>query len=127
LSLLKPSRNIFIQGTKIETMKLPILIPALLLMSSAVFSQNANTTTTDIREGTQRSRIAEGRASGELTRKEARRLNVQQRHIRRTERRAKADGNVTPQENKKLRREQNRASRNIRRQKHDGQTKPGAN
>jgi E3 ubiquitin-protein ligase DOA10 len=103
------------------------MLTVMILLAGAAYSQNTNTPTTDVREGTQRARIAEGRASGELTRKEARRLNMQQRHIRRTERRAKADGNVTPQEQKKLRREQNRASRAIRRQKHDAQTKPRVN
>ncbi len=98
-----------------------------LTVAGAAFSQTTNTPGIDSREATERARIAEGRASGELTNKEARRLKAQQRHIQRTERRAKADGNVTPQEREKLKREENRASRNIRRQKHDGQTKPRAN
>lgn len=108
-------------------MKTAILISGFLLISAAGFSQNTNTPVVDTRQATERARIAEGRASGELTNKEARRLNAQQRHIRRTERRAKADGNVTPREKRKLKREQNRASRNIRRQKHDAETKPGVN
>ena len=108
-------------------MRTSILISFFLIFGAAAFAQNANTTTTDARELSQRARIHEGRKSGELTNKEARRLNAQQRHIRSTERRAKADGNVTVQEKRKLRREQNRASRNIRRQKHDAQTKPEAN
>lgn len=108
-------------------MKSVIFISALMMISVAAFSQNTNTPVVDARQATERARIAEGRASGELTNKEARRLKAQQRHIRRTERRAKADGNVTPQERKKLQRQQNRASRDIRRQKHDGETKPGVN
>ncbi|WP_255702554.1 hypothetical protein [Fulvivirga ulvae] len=39
-------------------------------------------------------RIAEDKASGELTKKETRRL--EQLHIRKAERKAKADGEVTP-------------------------------
>ncbi len=73
------------------------------------------------RQGNQQARIREGVVSGDLTRRETRRLRTEQRHIRRTERRAKADGTVTVQERRKIQRKQNRASRDIRRQKHDGQ------
>jgi len=71
------------------------------------------------REANQRGRIAQGRNSGEVTRGEAAHLNRQQRHIHRTERRAKADGNVTRAERKRLKHEQNRASRNINRSKNN--------
>lgn len=115
------------RGNKQYTMRTLVFISFFLMSGVVALAQNANTTTptTDARELSQRARIHEGRKSGELTNKEARRLSAQQRHIRRTERKAKADGNVSPQEKRKLRREQNRASRNIRRQKHDTQTKPG--
>ena len=66
----------------------------------------------------------EGAASGETTRAETAKLKSEQRHIRRTERRAKADGRVTPAERANLQRKQNKASRDIRRQKHDAQEKP---
>jgi hypothetical protein len=79
---------------------------------------------TDVRQGAQRARIHEGRVSGDLTQKESAALNSQQRHIRRTERRAGADGIVTRREQKNLDRKQNRANRNIRRAKHNGVTKP---
>jgi len=69
------------------------------------------------RQKAQRGRIAEGRQSGEVTKGEAALLNKQQRHIRRTERKAKADGTVTVEERKRLDRKQDRASRNIRRAK----------
>ncbi|MBX2899833.1 MAG: hypothetical protein KF775_09280 [Cyclobacteriaceae bacterium] len=84
----------------------------------------AQATRTDVRQKTQRARIAEGRADGDLTNGEAAALNRQQRHIRRTERRAKADGTVTASEQRRLDRKQNRASRNIRRAKHNGITRP---
>jgi len=69
------------------------------------------------RQAAQRGRIAEGRASGERTQQEAAALNQQQRHIRRSERRAKADGDVTVAERRRLDRKQDRASRQIRRTK----------
>ena len=73
----------------------------------------------DARQLRQRTRIAEGVASGDLTRAETRQLRAQQRNIRRTERRAEADGVVTRREQRTINRKQNRANRNIRRQKND--------
>jgi len=78
----------------------------------------------DQRQQNQRARIRGGVASGEVTRREAARLRAEQRHIRRTERRAKADGKVTRRERAKINRKQNRASRDIRRQKNDAQQRP---
>lgn len=71
------------------------------------------------RQKAQRGRIAEGRGSGEVTNGEAALLNKQQRHIRRSERRAKADGDVTVRERRRLERQQDRASKNIRRAKNN--------
>jgi len=71
----------------------------------------------DQRQVNQRARIHEGRADGEVTKREARALNKQQRHIKRTERRAESDGVVSKSERRKLERKQDRASRNIRRAK----------
>lgn len=103
-------------------MKKHILILSVLsLMSVALYAQDA-TPRANVRQKTQRVRIAEGRADGDLTNKEAAALNAQQRHIRRSERRAKADGTVTVAEKRKLERKQNRASRNIRRAKNNSIT-----
>jgi hypothetical protein len=101
-------------------MKTGVLIFSLIIVATiAAFAQDA-TPKTDVRQGAQRARIHEGRKEGDLTRGEAKALNRQQRHIRRTERRAKADGTVTDTEQRKLNRKQNRASRNIRRAKNNG-------
>jgi hypothetical protein len=88
----------------------------ILLVTASVFAQE-RTPRVNGRQKAQRVRIAEGRQSGEVTQGEAALLNKQQRHIRRSERRAKADGDVTAAERKRLERQQNRASRNIRRAK----------
>ncbi len=93
-----------------------IIIACLMLVGVTAMAQE-QTPKVDSRERVQRGRIAGGRASGEVTNREAAALNTQQRNIRRTERRAKADGNVTAQERRKLDRKQDRASRNIRRAK----------
>lgn len=88
----------------------------ILFITASVFAQE-RTPRVNGRQKAQRVRIAEGRQSGEVTQGEAALLNKQQRHIRRSERRAKADGDVTAAERKRLERQQNRASRNIRRAK----------
>ena len=96
------------------------LIMLTLLFTTAIagYSQEV-APRTDKRQVAQRARIAEGRQDGEVTRREAAALHAQQRHIRRSERRAEADGDVTVREQRRLDRKQNRASRNIRRAKHN--------
>lgn len=93
------------------------LLTGLLFAVAFTSSGQTQTPRADVRQKAQRARIAQGRASGELTPGEAAVLNRQQRHIRRVERRAKADGEVSPAEKARIERKQNRASRNIRRSK----------
>jgi len=85
----------------------------------AAFELQAQTPDTDGRQRLQRERIREGRRHGELTRREARKLRREQRHIQRMENRAERDGKLTPREQRKLDRAQDRASRNIFRKKHN--------
>ena len=73
------------------------------------------------REYREQRRINQGIRSGELTRREAERVEAGLAKIRIDERYAKADGNVSPRERARLERELNRESRAIYRQKHDGQ------
>jgi hypothetical protein len=98
-----------------------LLFSFLTLFGVVVYAQDA-TPRANVRQKAQRARIAEGRATGDLTNAEAAALNKQQRHIRRTERRAKADGTVTVAEKRKIERKQDRANRNIRRAKNNSVT-----
>ncbi|MGE0771351.1 MAG: hypothetical protein AB7K37_06555 [Cyclobacteriaceae bacterium] len=91
---------------------------AILLVGAGAYAQD-QTRRADVRQKAQRVRIAEGRQDGEINMREGAVLNKQQRHIRRTERRAKADGTVTVREKRRIERKQDRASRNIRRAKHN--------
>jgi len=100
-------------------MKHLIILIAAFALTTCAFAQN-QTPRADAREAAQHTRIAQGRQSGELTRGETRALRMEQRNIRRTERRAKSDGEVTPREKRKLERKQDRANRDIRRAKHNG-------
>jgi hypothetical protein len=95
-----------------------ILIPAFILLAVAAFSQD-RTPRANARQAAQQTRIAQGRQSGELTNGETRALRAEQRHIRRSERRAKADGDVNVSEKRRLERKQDRANRHIRRAKNN--------
>jgi hypothetical protein len=86
----------------------------------------AATPRVDQRQANQDRRIDQGVASGQLTRREAGRLQSEQARIDRAEGRAKADGKVTAAERKRLDRKQDHASRHIAGQKHDAQHRPGA-
>ena len=108
-------------------MKKLIFIATMLLFfvyfGAAAQEGSTRTAKANARQLSQRGRIAQGAASGELTRRETAGLRAQQRHINRTKKRAKADGVVTREEKRRINRKQNRASRNIRRQKNDGQSR----
>ena len=73
----------------------------------------------DQREAYQQARIEAGIASGQLSRREARRLEREQAQIRAAEWQAKSDGVVTPRERRQLERMQELASANIRAALHD--------
>lgn len=74
------------------------------------------------REYREQQRINQGIRSGELTRREAVRLEEGMARIRTDERFARmTGGGISPREHARLERELNRESRGIYRQKHDGQ------
>jgi hypothetical protein len=76
----------------------------------------------DQRQVNQQKRIDQGVQSGQLTEKEAKKLNKQQERISKKEARMKADGNLTKKERAKLKKEQDKASKKIYQEKHDNQT-----
>jgi hypothetical protein len=102
----------------------PLAVALLALAGTTATLAATDTPRVDARQARQEARIADGVASGALTRPEARRLQHQQRHIRQAEHQAKADGVVTAQERRRLHRLQDHASRSIQRQKHDAQVRP---
>ena len=103
------------------TMIIAVVIAALGLPAAAL-AQSASTPGVDKRQATQERRIQEGVASGQLTPREAHRLDKQQKQIGRSESRAKKDGVVTERERMQLHRQLDKANRAIGREKHDGQT-----
>jgi opacity protein-like surface antigen len=90
------------------------------LMSGIVYAQT-ETPVIDQRQTNQEHRIDQGIASGQLSEREARRLDRQQDHIDRMEDRAKSDGIVTRKERARIGAAQNRSSRHILKEKHDRQ------
>ena len=112
-------------------MKTRHLIAASLAVLSATliapaFAQGTNTPNVDKRQANQAARIEQGKASGELTAKEAARLDAGQAKVDAKETKAKADGVVTKKERAKLQHAENKQSRKIKRQKHDAQKMPPA-
>jgi hypothetical protein len=104
----------------LRVMKKFMVIPVFLIFGLCVIvNAQSQAPRADVRQGAQRARIHDGRTDGDVTSREAATLNAQQRHIRRSERRAKADGEVTVQEKARIERKQDRANRNIRRAKHN--------
>lgn len=103
-------------------------VAAAMLALSAFAASAAGTDTPriDQRQANQEQRVDKGVASGELTKREARRMNRQQNMVNKAEDRAKADGVVTAQEKQRLTKAQNKTSRHIYRQKHDAQQRPDA-
>ncbi|MCC7461320.1 MAG: hypothetical protein IT480_02530 [Gammaproteobacteria bacterium] len=83
----------------------------------------AGTPGLDARQHHQKSRIAQGVRSGELTRPETARLVRGQVHLQRMENRAKTDGVVTARERARLHHNADVQSRRIFRQKHDAQSR----
>ena len=112
-------------------MKIKMLLSVLALATTgaaiaqpAALGSPSNPTATprvEQREANQERRIQQGERSGQLTQREARRLQAEQGRVERTEDKAKADGKVTAQERARLNHMQDRASRDIYREKHDRQ------
>jgi len=98
--------------------RLAIAVALSALFSGAAFAQQGNLQ----RDANQQQRIEQGVKSGQLTDKEAARLEKREAHIQRTQARAMSDGTETKAEKAHIAREQDRASRAIYRQKHDAQT-----
>jgi uncharacterized membrane protein YebE (DUF533 family) len=103
-------------------MKVKLLITALAAaIALPVLAQTPATPNIDRREANQERRIEQGVNSGQLTPREATRLEGGQAHVENMETRAKADGVVTRHERKRIQHAQNVQSRKIYRQKHDRQ------
>lgn len=106
-------------------MKKTLTLIAGLMLATATLTAQADPGTRDprvnARQATQHDRIKQGVRSGELTRRETRKVAEEQRDVRQLERAYKSDGKLTGAERLDLAHEQNQASREIYKQKHDAQ------
>lgn len=103
-------------------MKTARLIPVLLatLLGAPVFAQNAAAAAQ--RDVNQQQRIENGLKSGQLTTREAARLERDEAKIDHAEAQAMRDGRLNNAEKRRIARMQDRASRDIYAEKHDAQT-----
>jgi hypothetical protein len=109
------------------------LVPAGLILAVAASGLFARQITPDTagrpairqRQRTQQKRIGTGVESGQLTAREAARLERKEARLNREIRKDRKDGGgLTARERRKINRRQDRMSRDIYRQKHDKQVQP---
>ncbi len=107
------------------------IVAVLLAFTGAALAQSttppakdpAATPGIDKRQENQQKRIDAGVKSGQLTEREAARMEKRQDKLQADKQKAQADGVVTKQERRQLHREADRNSKAIARQKHDRQHK----
>jgi len=105
-------------------MKRIILTAASILFATSWSLAQTATPAINQTQQTQEQRINQGIKSGEVTRKEAEKLEAEQAQIQRKKKVAKSDGTVTPKEKAKIKKKQKRASKKIHHHKHDAQQQP---
>ncbi len=108
-----------------STFKTSIAILSIVALPTLALAQGASaagaTPGIDKRQVNQERRIEQGVKSGQLTNREAGRMEKREAKIEADKQAAKADGKVTAKERKHLQRELNQTSRAIAREKHDKQ------
>jgi CRISPR/Cas system-associated endoribonuclease Cas2 len=100
-------------------MKSTILAALVTAAVLPVAAQTPSTPRVDQRQANQEARIQQGVKSGELTPKEAAKLEKGQDKVEKMENKAVADGKVTPKEQAKLERAQNKQSKKIAKKKNN--------
>lgn len=103
-------------------MKTTRLIPLILASVFAVPAFAQSTATEVQRDVRQQQRVEAGLQSGQLTTREAARLEHEEAHIDHVQAKALKDGSLSDAEKDRISSMQNRASRDIAAQKHDAQT-----
>ncbi len=109
---------------KLKTLLASLALAAIVFPAAVTQAQTANTHSSGInaRERRQQQRIRQGERSGELTRREAARLEANQARINVDEAYARRSGNhLTAAERRRLQVELNRSNQAIYQQKHDEQ------
>ena len=97
------------------------IVAAAFALPSIAFAQTTSTPRIVQRQANQDKRIEQGVKSGELTKKEAARLEKGQERVQKMENKAMADGKMTKKEQARIEHAQDVQSKQIRREKHDKQ------
>jgi uncharacterized membrane protein YebE (DUF533 family) len=100
---------------------LTLAVAGALALPAFAQAQTQSTPRIDTRQERQETRIERGEKSGQLTPKEAARLEKGQAHVQKMENKAVADGKVTKKERAKIEKAQDKQSKKIYREKHDKQ------
>ncbi len=103
--------------------RLGLFVLSVVLLSSPLAFAQGQTPVIDQRQTNQQTRIDQGVASGQLTEREANRMEKRQDHVQNLENKAKEDGVVTKKERARIGAAQNNASRQLAKEKHDRQGK----
>jgi len=99
------------------------LLFALIAVAAApAFAQTSGAPGFQQRDINQQERIEQGLQSGQLTTREAGKLEKEEAHVDKMESNALRDGKVTPAEQARINAAQNKASNDLYREKHDAQT-----
>jgi len=88
-----------------------------------VYTLAQSTPHIDKRQEKQDERIERGIEKGQITKKEARRLEKGQEHVEDLEKKARRDGKVTKDEKSRIEKAQDKQSQRIYNQRHDAQGK----
>src|SRR5574341_350368 len=94
-----------------------LTLAAAVALSLPAAAQTQSTPRIDTRQDRQERRIEQGQKSGQLTNKEAARLEKGQARVQKMEDKAVADGKVTKKEKARIEKEQDRQSKKIYREK----------
>ena len=113
--------NVSLHIKEFQMSKLTTSIAALMIATLPALAFAQATPGIDKRQAEQQKRIDQGVKSGQLTRREAARLERGQAKVQRMEDRAKADGVVTAKERRQIQHEQDKQSKFIAREKHNAQ------
>jgi hypothetical protein len=108
-----------LKGISMKAVK-PIALFLTVLLVTPAFAQTAAGEVQ--RNVNQQQRIESGLKSGQLTTREAARLEREEAHINQVQARALKDGTLSDAEKRRIDRLQNKASRDIHAEKHDAQT-----
>ena len=102
--------------------RLTAIAAGLAACTIAATASAQNTADVVQRDVNQQNRIEQGLKSGQLTTKEAGKLEREESHIDKMESNALKDGKMTNAEKRRIERAENQASKDIYREKHDAQT-----